>query len=245
MRKIWSGEVIAIIVLLLWFPLNSAAQNGRREGSKVGIGVTLSSLGLGVEAAIPVFGKLNFRGGFNAYDYNHPFHQDGINYDGTFVLRSGEASLDWFPFGEFHVSPGLLFYNGNKVNATMQVPGGQSITLNGVAYTSDPSNPLNGTGNIVVWRAAPKITVGFGNLIPRSGRRWSFLAEIGLAYQGPPQATLAFQGNACDPSGSNCVNAATNSTVQANIVAEQNKINDKIAPFRFYPIASVGVGFNF
>jgi hypothetical protein len=243
-RKTWYGAVLAVTSISLIFPLTSSAQRST-EGSKVGIGVKISSLGAGVEAAIPVFGKLNFRGGFNMMDYNHPFHQDGITYYGTLNLRSAEASLDWFPFGEFHVSPGLLFYNGNKVTATTVIPGGQSFTLNGFSYTSDPNNPITGSGNIVVWRAAPKITVGFGNLIPRTGRRWSFLGEIGVAYQGAPVSSLAFQGNACDSSGLNCVNAATDATVQANIAAETTKINNNISVLRFYPIVSIGFGFNF
>jgi hypothetical protein len=234
-RKTWYGTIVAVAAITLFVPLPSSAQRFK-EGSKVGIGV---------EAAIPVFGKLNFRGGFNFMNYNHPFHQDGITYNGTFNLRSVEASLDWFPFGQFHVSPGALLYNGNKINATMQVPGGQSLTLNGFSYTSDPSNPLSGTGNIVVWRAAPKVTVGWGNLIPRSGRRWSVGGEIGVAYQGAPMSTIAFQGNACDSTGANCVNAATDPIVRANIAAEQAKINKNISPFRFYPIIAVGAGFNF
>lgn len=244
MRKTWYEAVLALTSILLISPLPSSAQKFK-EGSKVGIGVKVSSLGIGAEAAIPVFGKLNVRGGFNMMSYNHPFHQDGITYNGTLNLRSAEASLDWFPFGEFHVSPGLLFYNGNKVNATMQIPGGQSFTLNGISYTSDPNNPMSGTGNVVVWRAAPKITVGWGNLIPRSGRRWSFGGEIGVAYQGAPVSSLALQGNACDSSGPNCVNAATDPAVQANVVAETTKINNNISPLRFYPIVSIGFGFNF
>ena len=241
MRKIGYGEVLAFVIFSMIFPVASNAKKG--ESSKVGIGVKLSSLGVGVEAAIPVFGKLNIRGGGNFLNYNHPFHQDGVNYDGTLVMRSGEVSLDWFPFGEFHVSPGALFYNGNKVTASASVPGGDSFTLNGVSYTSDPTKPISGSGNVVFRRAAPKITIGWGNLIPRSGRRWALLGEIGVAYQGAPQAALAFQGRACN-SGF-CADAATDPNVQANIVAEQTKINKNLSPFRFYPIVSVGVGFNF
>ena len=242
MGKTWYGVVLTVFAFLLISPRPS---NGgeRNKSSKVGIGVKVSSLGAGIEAAVPVFGKLNVRGGFNAINYSHPFHQDGITYNGNLSWRSGEASLDWFPFGEFHVSPGVIFYNGNKVTATALVPGSQSFTLNGVSYTSDPTSPISGAGNVVVRRAAPKITLGFGNLIPRSGRRLSFLAEVGVAYQGAPQSALAFQGNACNSGG--CVNAATNPAVLANIAAEQTKINDNLSPLRFHPIISVGFGFNF
>jgi hypothetical protein len=243
-RKISYGAILALAVSLLVFPMTSTAQR-LKEGSKVGIGVKVSTLGAGVEAAIPVFGRLNFRGGFNAMSYGHAFHQDGVPYNGSLSLRSAEASLDWFPFGEFHVSPGLLLYNGNKITATTVVAGGQSITLNDFTYTSDPNSPLHGSGNVVFWKAAPKLTLGWGDLIPRSGRRWSFLGEVGIAYQGTPRASLAFQGNVCNPSGLNCVNVATDPTVQANITGEQGKISYNLYPLRFYPIVSVGFGFNF
>ena len=244
MRKISYGVMLTLAVSLLAFPSASRAQKFK-EGSKVGIGVKVSTLGAGVEAAIPVFGRLNFRGGFNAMSYGHTFHQDGVPYKGNLSLRSAEASLDWFPFGEFHVSPGLLLYNGNKITATTTIPGGQSITLNGFTYTSDPNTPLTGSGSVVFWKAAPKLTLGWGNLIPRSGRRWSFLGEVGIAYQGTPRASLAFQGNICDSSGLNCVNAATNPAVQTNIAGEEGKINYNLYPMRFYPIVSLGFGFNF
>jgi hypothetical protein len=236
--------VIGIVAFMLALPLVSSAQK-RKSESKIGIGIKVSSLGAGVEAAVPVFAKLNVRGGFNYLTYSQTFHQDGIPYVGKLNWQSGEASADWFPFGGFHVSPGLIFYNGNKVTATALVPGGQNFTLNGTQYQSSAADPLNGTGKLSFTKVAPKITVGVGNLIPRSGRHWSILAEVGVSYQGSPNAALAFQGSACDTSGVNCVNAATDPTVQANITAEQNKINNKLSIFKFYPLVSVGFGFNF
>ena len=41
-------------------------------------------------------------------------------------LRSFDAYIDWFPLGGgFHVSPGLMLYNGNEVSAIATVPGGR------------------------------------------------------------------------------------------------------------------------
>ena len=245
MKRIYCVEVIGIVAFMLALPLVSSAKN-RKSESKVGIGVKVSSLGAGVEAAVPVLEKLNVRGGFNYITYSHTFHQDGVQYAGHLNWQSGEASADWFPFGGFHVSPGLIFYNGNKVTANALVPGGQTFTLNGTTYTSDASNPITGTGKLSFTKVAPKITVGVGNLIPRSGRHWSILAEAGVSYQGSPNAALSFQGTACDQSvPPNCVNAATDPTVQANVAAEQTKINNKLSIFKFYPLVSVGFGFNF
>jgi hypothetical protein len=33
--------------------------------------------------------------------------------------------------------------------------------------------------------------------------------------------------------------------VQANIVAEQNKVNNKLSPFKYYPVISFGFGYRF
>jgi hypothetical protein len=160
-------------------------------------------------------------------------------------LQSGEAHLDWFPFGGFHVSPGLLFYNGNSISGTAAVPGGQQFTLGGTAYESDPATPVTGTGNLSFIKVAPSIMVGIGNLIPRNGRHFSFLFEVGAAYQGSARVALNLTGNVCDTTGTICGPIATNTTAQTNIQAQQQKIQNDVNPFRFFPIISGGFGVNF
>jgi len=245
-KKLRLVEVLSILAITLAFPLLASAQGRNKEG-KVGFGVKVSSLGIGIEAAVPVLHKVNIRAGGNFISYGHTFNQDGVTYKGSLNWRSGEASLDWFPFWGFHVSPGVLFYNGNKITATASVPGGNTFTLNGTTYTSGnpttPINPITGVGTVGFTKFDPKLTFGFGNLVPRSGRHWSILGEFGVAYQGSPKAALAFQGTACN--SGNCVNAATDPTVQANVAAEQTKLNHDMSFFKFYPIVSIGFGFNF
>ena len=92
--------------------------------SRVGIGIKMSLLGAGVEVATPITGHSNLRAGFNAFSYDRTFHSDGIAYAGQLRFRSVEAHYDWFPFGgAFHVSPGVLAYNGNQFTANASVPG--------------------------------------------------------------------------------------------------------------------------
>lgn len=89
----------------------------------VGVGVRLSTLGAGAEAAVSLTNRLNLRGGFNLFQYSRGFSHDGITYKGQLNLQSGEAHLDWYPLGyAFHLSPGLLLYNGNGATATANVP---------------------------------------------------------------------------------------------------------------------------
>jgi hypothetical protein len=243
-RKIRFAQLFAVLSIAMIFPFVASARR-EKSTSKIGIGVKVSTLGVGVEAAVPVLHKLNIRAGGNFINYSQPFHKDGVTYNGSLSWRSGEASVDWFPFGGFHLSPGLLFYNGNKVTANALVPGGNNFTLNGTTYTSETTNPITGTGQVTFTKVAPKFTVGFGNLVPRNGRHWSILGEFGIAYQGSPTAALGFQGGACNQTQTTCVNAATDPTVQSNVAAEQTKINNSLSLFKFYPIISVGFGFNF
>ena len=217
----------------------------KKTSSHVGIGVKLSTLGAGIEVAVPLAGKLNVRGGFNMFRYSHDITNNGISYTGNLRFQSAEAHLDWFPFGGFHVSPGLLFYNGNSVTATAAVPGGQTFSFGGTSYESDPNAPVAGTGTLDFVKVSPSIMVGVGNLIPRDGRHYSFLFEVGGAYQGSARVALNFSGNVCDTTGTICRSIASDSTVQANIQAQQVKIKNDINPYRFFPVVSFGVGFNF
>jgi hypothetical protein len=52
-------------------------------------------------------------------------------------------------------------------------------------------------------------------------------------------------GNICDSPGVNCRNVATDPAAQANIVSEQNKVNNSMSFFKTYPIISVGFGYKF
>jgi hypothetical protein len=245
--KIQRMSALFFIVAAAICPMNCGAQvHAGKSRNEVGIAVKISSLGAGAEVGVPLGQKFNVRGGFNALSYSRGFDKDGIHYAGNLSWRSGEANLDWFPFGgRFRLSPGLLLYNGNKVTATSTVPGGKTFTLNNVTYTSKASDPVHGTGNLDFTKAAPTFRIGFGNLIPRREHHWSILAEAGVAYQGSPRAALTLGGTICDSTGLVCGNAATDPNVQSNLHAEQAKINKDLSFFRFYPLLSFGVGYSF
>lgn len=220
-------------------------QAKKGEAGLIGVGIRLSTLGAGAEGAVSFSSKLNVRGGVNIFQYNRGFNHDGITYKGQLNLRSGEAHLDWYPIGHtLHLSPGLLVYNGNGATATANVPGGSTFTLGGTTYTSDPSNPITGTGKLDFMKAAPTAMFGFGNLVPQN-RHFTYNFELGAVFQGSARTKLNLAGGACDATGLNCVNAATDPTVQANVAAEQNKLNNKLSPFKYYPVISFGFGYRF
>ena len=222
-------------------------ESGGGELPRLGIGAKLSSLGIGIEGATAVTHRSNLRGGFNFLDYDRGFNKDQINYNGRLQFRSAEAHYDFYLLGGFHVSPGLLAFFGSPVSATASAPGGTSFSLGGVSYSSDPSNPMNGTANLTFQRkVAPSVLLGFGNLLPRNGRRFGMSFEVGAAYEGTPSVALNLNGNGCVStfSGQNvittCQPIQTDPTIQSNVRAEEQKINNTLKPLRFYPLASMG-----
>lgn len=228
-------------------PVPASPAPASPEGPRpFGVGVKLSLLGIGGEAAVALTKRINVRGGFNLFNYSDTFNKDGIGYGAQLAFRSAEAHLDFFPFaGGFHLSPGLLLYNDNRVNATVAVGGSQSFTLGGINYTSSAANPVTGTASLGFNKVAPSFLIGFGNLIPRNRRRFSFTTEFGVAYTGSPKATLSLAGTACANAGVICVNAATDPTVQSNVQSEVAKVNHDVAFIKIYPLASFGFAMNF
>jgi len=233
------GLLLGILV-----PASSFAQNGDL-GFGVGVGGKFSTLGAGFDVAVPISSRANVRGGFSALDYSRDFLDNGVTYKGTLNLRSVNALLDFFPLGGgFHLSPGLLLYNGNQITANANVPVGQTFTLNNVSYRSSTSDPLVGTGKLTLNKVAPMVMIGWGNLVPRT-KHFSASVEVGAVFQGTPQTTLTFTGSACDPSGLNCRNIASDPTIQSNIQAQQKKISDDAKILQYYPVVSFGFGYRF
>ncbi len=221
----------------------------KADSGSFGIGVKGSLLGGGVEAAARVTHHTNVRAGFNIFSYSRDFNKDQTTYSGQLSFKTIEAHYDYFPWAKsFHLSPGVLVYAADPITATANFSSTSSFTLGGVTYYGDPNLPATGKGTIDFNRAAPMATIGWGNLVPRkASKHFSFPVELGVAFQGSPKATLNVSGNLCTQAngGGTCNSAATNPTIQANILSEQNKINNSMRFFKEYPIISVGFGYKF
>jgi hypothetical protein len=225
---------------------SGSMQASDEDSGRVGVGVKASLLGGGFEVAARVTHHTNVRAGMNFFSYSRTFNKDGVAYNGQLSFKTFEAHYDFFPFaGSFHLSPGMLAYIGDPITANAIVPGGQSFTLGGSAFISDPTAPVTGNGKIDFNRAAPMVTIGFGNLVPRkASKHFSVPFEIGAAFQGTPKATLNLAGNVCDSPGINC-RSVSDPIVQSAIQSEQHKINNSMTLFKAYPIISIGLGYKF
>jgi len=225
---------------------------------KIGLG------GAGFDVALPLARKFNVRGGASFFSYNDTFTTDGTSYNANLQFQSSNVSIDWFPFGgSFRMSAVGQVYNGNTMSANTSVPAGQSFSLNNVNYYSSAGSPIGGTASLSLGnqggsQMAPGFTIGFGNMIPRGkGQHWSVPFEIGFVYIQSPQIQLNLKGISCatqaeataqvttTPTVTGCAYTATDPATQANVVQEQNELNNDLNPLRFYPILSIGLSYKF
>jgi hypothetical protein len=224
-------------------------RQARRDGDgpleHVGVALKADALGPGVDAAVAIARTVNLRVGMRALELDRSYQVDGILLDGSVRLRSFSAYLDWFPGGGgFHLSPGVMVYNGNRASADARVPAGERFTIGGTELLSSSMDPVSGTASIDFASVAPALVIGWGNIVPRGGR-WSVPFELGVVYTRAPSTTLALRGTACSMDGDDCRDIARDPLLQARVAAEEASLEDRLAPIKVLPIVSLGVGYKF
>jgi hypothetical protein len=219
--------------------------------SRLAVGLTLGTFGPGVELATPLSPLTNLRVDASFLNLDLSTGRYGVNYNGTVSIRELRASYDFFPFnGSFRLSAGVAAYNHLNVGGTGTVADNKAIYLNSADYFTSAVSPMLSKVTLAYQnKVAPTFTFGWGNAIPRSGRRFAFPVEIGAAYAGTPQFTLNMTGNAC--AGAPCTTANPGTPVGSlpgfttNLNAQRAKIVNDLALARFYPILNCGFTYRF
>ena len=224
--------------------------------SAVAFGGGMSLMGVNLQAATNVNRSLNLRGTGNFFDYTaNNISTNGFNLNGKVNFATAGVSLDYYPIPRMglRVSPGLLLYNQNGISASATPQPGESFTLDGYDYYPEAgsSTPFQVNANLGLntHKQAFTLTTGWGNMIPRKRKdllfgHLSFPFEFGAAFTGVPTINMTLQGIACDSTGANCVNMATDPTAQSNLNAQLAKWRKDLNPLQVYPIFSFGVAYS-
>jgi len=240
--------VLLITLLSIGGPFTIDVHAQRDSQPRVITAFSASTLGFGVQAALRVTAKSDIQGGFNLYNYDRSFRRDGADYSGQLRLGSFNLQYDQYLVAGLHISGGALVWNGNKGDAAVSVPGGQLFKLGGVTYFSDTTSPVAGTSTLRFRKAAPMALVGYGNLLSKGHIAYS--VDAGVVFQGTPRTTLSLAGSACPIGGGGaglapCPDVATIPAFQSHLAAEQARINDDLAPLKYYPVIKFTIGYKF
>lgn len=214
-----------------------------------GLGLSVGVNGIGIDIAEAVGQHFNVRAGGEFFRYTGDFTSDGAQINADLAVGGGHVALDYYPWHNgFRISPQVRFAIQTNANVKVIVPAGQRISLDGTDYVSANADPLRGTGYVDTRKAAPGISIGYGNLVPRHGAHWSFPVELGFYYIGQPNLNITFTGSACDPrfpQPLGCQTVTTDPGFQADLKAFTARQNHNLSYASFFPIASFGVGYRF
>lgn len=210
----------SLALMLIVLPAYAAAEPA------AGIGLQVSTLGLGIEAQMPI-GGLALRGGGNYLALSPERTIEGIRYDADIELKSIGALVDWYPgLGGLRLSGGVRL-NGNSID--LAASPGQSVTIGGTTYSPAQVGQLSGAVDFN--RFAPYLGIGWQGAVA-DGRMLIGL-DFGALYQGRPDVRLSAGG------------AAANPALAADLAREAADIENDLGAFRFFPVISLTFTYRF
>lgn len=232
------------------------SEGSTKPFSSLGIGVKIGTVGIGFDAAVPLVpGRLNLRGGAGFFSYNSTFTASSDNILGTLKLNNAEIMGDWFPFhGSFRLSGGVTIYNQTALNGTITIPAGGTLTNGNNKYYSDPANPLGGTAAFTFGKSTvPRFTLGWGNMVPKTGHHIRFETEFGIEYIGNPTVLWNVTGLGCTSSvgvtgattctGANGTSTAWGPVAPADIAAQQATLQNDVNGLKVFPVIAFGLSY--
>ena len=219
---------LCLLLLLLLLSVAPAALP-----AEVAVGASVSTLGLGVEAAFPLGDRFGLRVGAHKGTIDRDFSEDGVDYVGNLELENASLFLDWHPTGgAFRISAGALL-NGNEVVARASADD-LLLEIGNLPIPATAVESLNGTASFDTF--SPFIGLGVSTNFGRDGR-WGFLFDAGVALQGSPEVDL--QGSLI-PELSDL-----EPLFQIQLLIEEQNLEREIGDYDLYPVISIGVTYSF
>lgn len=193
-----------------------------------GLGVRASTLGAGVEGTWRPIPLIDFRLGYNFFDYDTTRTEAGIAYDATAELSNayGTANIH-FPLSPMRLSVGA-FNNSNELVLRSSDATTYDIG-NLVGLTPAEVGTLSSTTSFDEY--APYLGVGFDFTAFGQG---GITLDLGVLWQGEPRVSLTSTGA-----------LANDPIFQAQLEAERVELEDELSSFKAYPVLALGFFYNF
>jgi hypothetical protein len=219
------GLQFAIVLMLLILPMQA-------QSAVLGVGVTgkVGTTGLGADLTVPLISNwLNLRAGYNFGELRPSITEGGISYSSDLHLESIPILLDLHPFhGSFRITGGV-FYNKNDLGLSSIVNTGDIGLGLGIPGTTTLSGNVSWSEE---W--APYLGIGWGNAADDNTLDLpiaiGFSLDIGAYYTGSPDVVLS---------------ESSGTVPLADLLAEQQQLEDDLSNFKFYPVITVGIHVRF
>lgn len=196
----------------------------------IALGLKVGTLGPGVELTLGVIEDvLNVRAGGNYLHLKFSGKIKDVDYGVDLNMASVPMLLDYHPFyNNFRITGGVI-YNHNRPSLDANLNKIQKIGDH--EYTPAEIGTL--TGSVDFRNFAPYIGLGFGNAVAPD-TSWNFAFDLGIMFQGIPNINLTADGTKSgDP------------TFRADLAKEEDNVQDEANKFRFYPVLTIGISYQF
>ncbi|MFQ5548283.1 MAG: hypothetical protein ACE5FV_08330 [Woeseia sp.] len=196
------------------------------------IGAKAGTLGLGLEATWRPLPYLDLRVGFNKYDYDMSGLQAGLNYVAELGLDNAYGTANFrVPLNPMRFTVGF-FSNGNEIALLNQGTSG-TIVVGGVPLPASEVGTLRSA--ITFESTAPYAGIGFDF---RAFGKASINLDLGVLWQDTPIVGLTADGPiATDP--------VLSGPFLLALEVERQELQAEFDNFKVYPVASIGLSFNF
>jgi hypothetical protein len=187
-----------------------------------GLGTTGVELGFATKLAPP----LGFHVDAEFLSLKRKFEDNGATYDTKLKFSNLGLYGNLFLTERFRITAGAVM-GSRKVEGTGVTTGG-TVTINGVSYPVAAGESV--TVDAKFPSVSPYLGLGFGHATETDGLGFYF--DLGAVF-GRPKAKLTPSANLLAQAG------------QANVDAEQAKLQDKMNKLRVYPVIKLGLSFGF
>ncbi|NTV66527.1 MAG: hypothetical protein HGB06_02370 [Chlorobaculum sp.] len=220
----------ALLAIGMCAPVAASAGTG-----DIALGVKGGTAGLGGELTVGVLNFLNFRTGYNTFNYDGNDTQSDIDYDYKLKLQSIPLLVDLHPFGGgFRLTSGI-FINNNEVTSTAKPNNTAKVNIGGTEYSIGGvgADLVSLDGKIDFQSTAPYLGIGWGNAVGKNSHLTIFF-DAGIMFQGTPKVSL----NANGP-------IASDATFEQKRAEEEAQLKNDIKDLQYYPILSLGLAYKF
>jgi hypothetical protein len=218
---------IAISILSLALMLGS---HGAKADNLVSIGTQFGTLGGGFNLGYAFNNQIEVLANINGLNLNHTFGYKTINYESPIRLRTAGLLAHYHPFDNGLYLSGGVYYNGNNVSGNGYFTENFSVPYAHHMVQVDGNQYGHMSFQVQYSHLSPYIGLGYQTNHDKKG--WSFSADVGVMYQGNAKVSYNYP-------------AIFNTLAPNDIQMNKNEIQKQANKFRWYPVAEVGVSYQF
>jgi len=215
----WTGRLLLLVAIIV-----AGAWRSPAAGQSIAFSGHAGTLGLGGDVSLGLGRQLAVRAGANVQPWEPSREYSGVEFTLDLPSPTYAGMVDWHPGGGvFRLTGGAVRFSSNtEVRAKPVAP----VEIGNATYPGAQVGTL--TGQLDTRKLAPYAGLGFGKPPGRGGL--GLALDLGVAWQGEPNVTLAASGPlASDPN------------FIADLAREARNIENDAKAIRFYPVLSLGL----